>query len=95
MKAKEVDAVTGPTPVKENCRSIAQKLASALRDKKLVVRVAKATEVKHRNEILHPRVVVLGSPARFWNVSWEMKKLLDDQFGQIYVLGKRGLVKKE
>lgn len=94
MNAKEVDAVTTPTPVRENCKSIAEKLASALRNKKFVVRVAETTEIKHHNEILRARLVVLGSPAYFANVSWRMKKLFDEQFAKIYVLGKDGLANR-
>jgi len=85
MSPKEVDAVTTPTPIQNNCRNIAEQLAFALRDKNFVVRVASAIDIKHRNEILRARLVVLGSPARFWNVSWQMKKLFDVQFAQIYV----------
>lgn len=91
---REVDAVTTATPLKENCRTIAEKLASALRDKKLVVRVAKAPEIKHRNEILRARLVVIGTPSRFSNVSWELKKLFDEKFSQIGALEEKGLAKR-
>lgn len=93
MNTKEVDAVTTPTPVRENCKSIAEKLAIALHDKKFVVKIAEAAEIKDRHEILHARLAVIGSPAYFGNVSWQIKKLLDQQFGQIYVLNK-GLDKR-
>lgn len=94
MDAKDVDAVTTATPVGENCRTIAERLASILRDKKLAVRVAEASQIKHRNEILGARLVVIGSPAYFWNVSWQIKKLLDEQFSQIYVFSKERLAKR-
>jgi flavorubredoxin len=94
MKPKEVDAVTSPTPVNWNCKKIAENLGTALGSRKCTVRIANVTEIKHRNEILDARLVVLGTPARFWNVSWEMKKLLDEQFGKIYVMEKNKLGKK-
>lgn len=91
---KEIDAITSPTPLKENCGTIAEKLASALRDKKLIVRVAETMEIKHRDEILRARLVVIGSPAYFANVSWKIKKLFDEQFHRIYLLEKKRLAKR-
>jgi flavorubredoxin len=94
MTPKGVDAVTTATPFKENCRTIAEKLAIALRERDLVVQVAEATEIKHRNEILRARLVIIGSPSRFGNVSWELKKLFDELFSQIGALEEKGLAKR-
>ncbi len=91
---REVDVVTTATPFKENCKTIAKELASVLRNKRLVVRVAKATDIKHRNEILRARLVIIGTPSCFGNVSWELKKLFDEQFSQIGALEKRGFAKR-
>lgn len=87
--AGEIDAITMATPTKENCRTIAEKIGSLLRERKLIVRLIEATEVKHRNEILAARLVVIGSPSHFGNVSWEIKKVLDEQFWKIYLLRER------
>jgi hypothetical protein len=94
IDGKEVDAVTTPTPLKENCRTITEKLASTLRDKKLVVRVAETSEIRDHSEILCTGLVVLGTPARFWNVSWELKKLFDEQFYMILKCEKDRLAKR-
>jgi len=85
---KDIDAVTTPTPLTENCESIAIQLASVLRDKDLTVRIAETEEIEHRDEILRTRMVVVGSPAYFGNVSWKIKKLFDVQFHKIYLLEK-------
>jgi len=94
MEAHEVDAITTPTPAEENCGSIANKLTVALQDKKLLVRVAKATQIEHHNEILSARLVVLGSPAYFGNVSWQIKKLLDEKISRICGKRKDGLARQ-
>lgn len=91
--AGEIDAITMATPMKENCRSIAEKIGSLLRERKLNVTVMEATKIKHRSEILSARLVVIGSPSHFGNVSWEIKKVLDEQFWKIYLL-RKGLNKK-
>lgn len=88
MKPKDTDAITGATPLAENCKTISEKIASNLKKKGLSIRLTEATQIKHRDEILGAKVIIIGSPARFWNVSWEMKKLFDEKFGEIYVLGK-------
>lgn len=94
ISSGRVNAVTAPTPAKVNCKSIAERLAMALRDKKLFIQISEATKVKHRNQILHARFVVIGSPAYFGNVSWQIKKLFDEQFGQIYALEKERLAQR-
>jgi hypothetical protein len=91
MTPEGVDAVTTATPLKENCKTIAEKLAAALRERALVVRVAEAKDIAHRDEILRARLIIIGSPSRFGNVSWELKKLFDEQFSQIGALEEKGL----
>jgi flavodoxin len=88
MNPQEVDAVTTATPEKENCKSIAEKLAAILSLKGLSVRVTEATKIKHRDEVLKAKLIIIGTPGRFGNVSWEIKKLLDEEFGRIYILSK-------
>ena len=87
--AGEIDAITMATPMKENCRTISEKIASLLRGRQLNVSVIEATRIKHRNEILGARLVVIASPSHFGNVSWEIKKVLDEQFWKIYLLRKK------
>jgi hypothetical protein len=91
---KDIDAITTPTPLTENCGNIAEQLAASLSKKKLIVRVAETMEIKHRDEILQARMVVIGSPAYFGNVSWQIKKLFDEQFHKIYLLEKGRLSQK-
>jgi len=91
---KDIDAITTPTPLTENCGTIARKLASSLSEKKLIVRAAETMEIKHCNEILQARMVVVGSPAYFGNVSWQIKKLFDEQFHKIYLFENGRLSKK-
>jgi flavodoxin len=91
---EEIDAITTPTPSVQNCTTIAQKLAAVLRERHFTVRIAETGEIEHRNEILGARLLVIGSPAYFGNVSWKMKKLFDEQFHKIYMLEKNRLAKK-
>jgi hypothetical protein len=90
---KEVDAVTTATPAHENCRTISGKLGLRLREKGLKVRVANAKDIRDRSEILSSGLVIIGTPSRFWNVSWEIKKLFDEQFSKIGALEEKQLNK--
>ena len=60
---EKTDTETTPTPVRENCRNIAWKLASALHEKEFLVRVKEAPETNHRNQILNARLIVIDSPS--------------------------------
>jgi flavorubredoxin len=91
VKANEVDAVTCPTPKHLNCKTVAELLGRVLREKNVEVKVASISEAVGNEDIINARLVVLGSPSRFWNVSWEMKRFLDEQFGRIYVADKKAL----
>lgn len=85
--AQNVDAVSCPTPVGMNCMTVSQQAAEALRAKGLTVRVADALEIKHRDEIMAPKMIVLASPSYFSNASWKMVKVFDEQFWQFHALG--------
>ena len=87
VTAADNDVMAGPTPKVTNCRTVAQELAATLESRGLVVRVVEASAVE--NPKVQARVIVLGSPARFWNVSWRMKKFFDEQFGRIYISSKQ------
>lgn len=88
---QNIDAVSCPTPVAMNCEKVAVRLAKALNAKQLRVSVVAAGEVKHRDQILGPRLVVLGSPSYFATVSWKMHKLFDEKFFEIHALGGKRL----
>ncbi len=89
VTAADNDVMAGPTPKVTNCKTVAQELAATLESRGLVVRVVEASAVKNPKVIHQARVIVLGSPARFWNVSWRMKKFSDEQFGRIYISSKQ------
>lgn len=78
------DAVTTPTPAKENVRTVSEKLEKALTAKKLTVRLASVTEKITPQDILASGIVVMGSPSCWSNVSWQMKKYIDEQFTPFY-----------
>ncbi len=85
MKPGDEYVLAGPTPAATNCETVANLLASAFESRDLSVRVIPAAEIVSQEEVLRSRLVILGSPTRFWNVSWKIKKLLDEVFGGIYV----------
>ena len=95
MDAEDADAVTCPTPRKENMRTVASELGKVLRSRNLSVRITRAEGIQNRNEILDAQIVVLGSPSYFGNMSWQMKKLIDEKFGAIYASGKKRLGRKK
>ncbi len=77
------DAVTTPTPADENMKTVTEKLSTALIARKLTVRVALAHEIRTPEEIFASRVLVIGSPSYFWNVSWQIKKFFDERFSEM------------
>ncbi|MDP2984704.1 MAG: hypothetical protein Q8O92_15405 [Candidatus Latescibacter sp.] len=77
------DAMTTPTPGNENMKTVTDKLAASLSSKKLTVRVALAHEIKTPDEIFSSRILVVGSPSYFWNVSWQIKKFFDERFSEM------------
>ena len=86
-----VDAVSCPTPVAVNCRTVAERAAEALRAKKLDVRVVETADIKNRRQFLEPRVVVLASPTYFGTASWKMHKLIHEQLWLFFALGGKRL----
>ena len=87
VTAKNVHAVSCPTPMAVNCRTLADQTAAALGAKGLGVRAVAAGSVADRDGILSARLVVLVSPSYFGDVSWKMHKMFDEMFFQIHVLG--------
>lgn len=85
FKAEEIEGVTGPTPFDMNCKIFAQKLSVNITKSGYKVKVVDVSEIKDYRELLLYPNIVLGCPAKFWTVSWEMKKLFDEHFAKIYV----------
>jgi flavodoxin len=85
----KADAVTLPTPKEVNVRTVAGKISESLQKNGLTVRAVHASEVKNHEEILRSGMIILGSPSYFSNVSWELKKLIDEQFVRIYAMNGR------
>ena len=81
--AKE-DAVTTPTPAGENMKTLSEKLSAALTARKLTVRLASVSGKITPEDILASRIVIMGSPSYWSNVSWQMKKYIDEQFTPFY-----------
>jgi hypothetical protein len=79
------DVVAGASAAVVNCRTAAERLGAEFEARKLTVRLAAVADIHDRRELLEARLLVLGSPVRFSNVSWEMKKLFDEQFYRIYM----------
>ena len=94
IKPDEFDGVSCPTPEDENMRTVSEKLAAQLQKKNLKVSIIEAGKVKNRIEIINARLVIIGSPSYFGNVSWPVKKFLDEIFGEIYASVKGRLNKK-
>ena len=80
------DAVTTPTPAKENMKTVSEKLEKALIAKKLTVRLASYTEKITPDDIMASGILVMGSPSYWSNVSWQMKKYIDEQFTPFYYI---------
>lgn len=80
----KADATSTPTPAKENMKTVAEKLVSALTAKKISAKAVLVSEVKTPDEMIKSKVLVLGSPAYFSNVSWQFKKFVDEQFMLIW-----------
>ncbi|HVX66367.1 MAG TPA: hypothetical protein VHA11_07190 [Bryobacteraceae bacterium] len=77
------DAVAGASAAVVNCRTVAERLGAELEARKLRVRLAAAADIHDRRELLAAPLLVLGSPVRFSNVSWEMKRLFDEHLYRI------------
>ena len=85
VKPEEVDALSGATPSTMNVEIISQKLYNKLKEKGYTVELVKASEIKSYKEILQYDMLILGNPTYFWNINWEIKKMLDINFGKIYI----------
>jgi len=83
-----LDAITSPTPPDRNTRIAAERIRDGLGRNGVKVQLACYAEFSKADwaRLLEYELVVLGTPARFWTVSWETKRFMDLVFGRIYVL---------
>jgi flavodoxin len=85
LKPEEIDSYSGATPTDMNVEMISQRLVNELRNKHYTVKIVRAPEIESYLEILQYDMVIVGTPTYFWNMHWEIKKMMDIQFGKIYV----------
>jgi hypothetical protein len=85
VKPEEVDSYSGATPSDMNVKIISQKLFSELKNKHYTVKMVKASEIDNYKEILQYDMLIVGTPTYFWNMHWETKKMMDINFGKIYI----------
>jgi len=93
IKPEEIDSYSGATPTDMNVEMISQRLFTELKDKKYTVKIVRASEIESYQEILQYDMLIIGTPTYFWNMHWEIKKMMDIQFGKIYI-AKRDEFKK-
>jgi hypothetical protein len=85
IKPEEVDAVSGATPADVNVKTISQLLVKKLRTGNYTVHIAKASEINDYRELLQYNMLIIGTPTYFWNMNWEIKKMMDECFEKIYL----------
>ena len=83
-----LDAITSPTPADRNTDIAAKRIRDNLVRDGLSVRLACVEEFGKEawREVLAYDTIIIGSPARFWTMSWETKRFFDLVFGRIYIL---------
>lgn len=86
-----LDAITSPTPADLNTKIAAERIRDNLEREGLSVRLARVEDFGKDNwrEVLAYDTIVIGSPGRFWTMSWETKRFFDLVFGRIYILESR------
>ena len=87
-----LDAITSPTPIKRNVHKLALRIRDYLEKNGVSVRLARVEDFTKDDwaEIRSYDIVIFGTPSRFWNVSWEMKRFLEQIFIRIKLLSKSG-----
>jgi flavodoxin len=85
IKPEEVDSYSGATPSDMNVEMISQKLFSELKSKHFTVKLVRASEIESYKEILQYDMLIIGTPTYFWNMHWEIKKMIDTHFEKIYI----------
>lgn len=86
LSLETLEAVSSATPVLDNTAQAARIISKTLEAEGLQVRMARAEDFEKKDwrEVNGYDYIVLGSPAHFWQMSWEMKKFFDEVFHMIY-----------
>jgi menaquinone-dependent protoporphyrinogen IX oxidase len=87
VSGESLDAVSCPTPVEKNTGVVARRIYQELSDKGIAVRLARPEEFARADwrQLLRYKTIILGTPTRHSNMSWEMKRFVDQVVHQIYM----------
>jgi len=87
----DLDAITSPTPVEKNTGIAARRIRASLERQGITVRLARVEDFSKEDwqEVHSYDTIIIGSPARFWTMSWETKRFLEMVFFRIYFTEKR------
>lgn len=64
---------------------MASEIAEGIRDAGVAVSIKKVEDVEGPDEFLKADAIILGTPTYASNISWPVKKLIDDVLYQIYL----------
>lgn len=81
---EELEAITTPTPVDMNSRIASKRIRDNLRKQGIAVKLARVEDMADWREILKYETIVIGSAARYWNMTWETKRFFETLFFKIY-----------
>ncbi len=87
VSGEALDAVSCPTPVEKNTGVAARGIYQGLTDKGVAVRLARPEDFTRADwrQLLRYKTIILGTPTRHSNMSWEMKRFVDQVVHQIYM----------
>lgn len=83
-----LEAISSPTPLDRNTKIAAQRIYDNLTAKGIPVRMARVEDFGKEawREVLAYDTIIVGTPARFWTMSWETKRFVDLIVGRIYIM---------
>jgi hypothetical protein len=93
MKNIDYDIVTSATPMVINCHKIAKGIEEYLAGNGVATKILRSNEIADYRILKNCRLLVIGTPSRFWNVSWEIKKFIDENFSKIGAFEKKAMDK--
>lgn len=93
IKPEEADAITTATPSDINVKTIAEKIESEFRFRGYKTQLATPNDITEMRDLLQYKMLILGTGVRFWNMTWEMKRIIDIYFGKIYITSKNDFSK--
>lgn len=88
IKPDEVDALTTATPADINTKTIAEQIEVEFRFRGYKTKLAVPAEINDAKDILQYKMLIMGTGVRFWNMTWEMKRMIDIVLGKIYIASK-------